>query len=83
MEVNLLQYGALGAFTFVVLLFLRDIAAERRDRRRERDGFIRLVGNHIEHDRQAKEQLSRAITDLTHCLSNRPCLLDNGRKVAQ
>ena len=82
MEVNLLQYGALGAFTFVVLLFLRDVAAERRDRRRERDGFISLVTNHIEHDRQAKEQLSRAIAELTHCLRDRPCLLEDERKIA-
>ncbi len=81
-ELNLLQYGALGAFTLVVLLFLRNVAAERRDRRKEREVFIHIITNHVEHDRQAKEELSQAITELARCLRNRPCFLDDGRRSA-
>ena len=75
MEANLLQYGSLGAFTAVVLLFLRNMAAERRDRRRERETFIEIITNHVEHDRQAKEELTRAIRKLSECLRDRPCLM--------
>ena len=79
MELNLLQYGALGAFTLVVLLFLRDVAAERRDRRREREVFMEIITNHVEHDREAKEQLSRALVELSACLKSRPCLMEKAK----
>ena len=75
MEHNLLQYGALGAFTAVVLLFLRNVAAERRDRRKEREVFLEIITNHVEHDRQAKDKLSQAISKLSDCLRERPCLV--------
>ena len=74
METSLLQYGALGAFTAVVLLFLRSMAAERHDRRKERETLIEIITNHVDHDRQAKEHLSQAITTLSECLRSRPCL---------
>ena len=80
MESNLLQYGALGAFTLVVLLFLRNVAAERRDRRKEREVFIHIITNHVEHDRQAKEELSHAIMGLSECLKSRPCLQSKSRE---
>ncbi len=75
LEGNLLQYGALGTFTAVVLLFLRNVAAERRDRRKEREVFLEIITNHVDHDRQAKERLSQAIGRLSECLRERPCLL--------
>jgi len=74
-ESNLLQYGALGAFMALVLVFLRNAAAERRDRRKEREVLMEIITNHVDHDRQAKEQLSQAITKLSECLKTRPCLL--------
>ena len=77
MEVNLLEYGAIGAFIFVVLLFLKNIAAERRDRRAERELFVQIITNHIEHDRQAKDRLAAAITELGRCLGTRPCLMNH------
>ena len=79
MESNLLEYGALGAFTTVVLLFLRAMSAERRDRRKEREVFVEIITNHVEHDREAKEELGKAITSLCECLRTRPCLAGASR----
>jgi hypothetical protein len=70
-----LQYGALGAFVALVLVFMRNAAAERSDRRKEREVLIQIITNHVDHDRQAKEALSQAITKLSECLRSRPCLL--------
>ncbi len=75
---SLLEYGALGAFTLVVLLFLRAMGADRRDRRMEREVFTDIITNHVEHDRQAKEELGQAIMKLSECLRTRPCLLNKG-----
>ena len=74
MDGSLLQYGALGAFTAVVLLFLRSMGAERRDRRKEREVFMELITNHVAHDREAKMELGMAIGKLCECLKTRPCL---------
>ena len=74
MDGNLLQYGALGAFTAVVLLFLRSMGAERRDRRKEREVFMEIITNHVDRDREAKTELGQAIGKLCECLKARPCL---------
>jgi len=48
----------------VVNLFLRHLRQERADRKTEREAFVGIITNHIEHERRALEEL----TDAVNCL---------------
>jgi len=56
-----LNLGMGGAVVFVVNLFLRHLRQEQCDRRVERQAFVDIIANHIEHEREALEELTRAI----------------------
>ena len=59
-----LDLGIAGAVVFVVQMFLRHLRQERSDRRSEREAFLTLIANHIDHERETLEDLARAIRGL-------------------
>jgi hypothetical protein len=59
-----LNAGIGGAVILVVNLFLRHLRQERADRKTEREAFVGIITNHIEHERRALEEL----TDAVNCL---------------
>ena len=63
--------GLGGAVVLVVELFLRYMHQERHDRRVEREAFIRIITNHLEHERRAMEDLTAAIKALRHILETK------------
>ena len=56
-----LNLGISGAVVFVVNLFLRHLKQEQCDRRVERQAFVDIIANHIDHEREAIEKLADAI----------------------
>lgn len=60
--------GLGGVVVLVVQLFLRHLRQERNDRRVEREAFIRIITNHLEHERKAMEDLTGAIQALRHII---------------
>jgi hypothetical protein len=73
--IQLLSSGGAGAAVIVVtVVFLRYLKGEREelmaDRREERQEFL-----------QKLEQISRAITDLTTALWERPCLREAEKRL--
>ena len=59
-----LNLGIGGAVVFVVNLFLRHLKQEQHDRRVERQTFVDIIANHIDHEREALEKLTDAILSL-------------------
>jgi hypothetical protein len=59
-----LNLGISGAVVFVVNLFLRHLRQEQCDRRVERQAFVDIIANHIDHEREAIEKLAEAIHSL-------------------
>ena len=66
-----LNLGIAGTVVFVVRLFLRHLRQERTDRRSEREVFVNIITNHIDHERQALEKLTDAIHALQILLKGR------------
>ena len=66
-----LNLGIAGAVVFVVQMFLRHLRQERSDRRTEREAFLKLIANHIDHERETLEDLARAIRSLEALLKQR------------
>jgi hypothetical protein len=59
-----LNLGIAGAVVFVVRLFLHHLKQERSDRSDERQSFVAIIANHIDHEREALEKLTDAIRTL-------------------
>ena len=59
-----LNLGIAGAVVFVVKLFLHHLKQERSDRQTEREAFVEIIANHIDHERRALERLTDAIYSL-------------------
>ncbi len=59
-----LNVGIGGTVVFVVQLFLLHLKREHDDRRTERQAFVNIIANHIDHERQALEKLTDAIHSL-------------------
>jgi len=66
-----LNLGIAGTVVFVVRLFLRHLRQERTDRCAEREAFVNIIANHIDHERQALEKLTDAIHALQALLAGR------------
>jgi len=67
-----LNLGISGAVVFVVNLFLRHLKQETQDRRVERQTFVDIIANHVDHEREALEKLTDAIHSLQTLL--RECM---------
>ena len=61
-----LNLGIAGAVVFVVRLFLQHLKQERKDRTAEREDFVNIIANHMEHERKAMEGLTIAVEKLVN-----------------
>ena len=64
-----LQYGMAGAIFATVGIFLKHMRKVQRDMQTERDGYLSLIGNHMEKSTRVLSQLVEEIKSLRERLS--------------
>jgi len=65
------EAGTAAAILVVVGWFIHFLKGERKDRAAERDKFLEIVTNHIEHSTEASEGLTLAIERLSFKIDER------------
>ena len=64
------EAGAASVVIGIVILFLRFLTGERKDRKTERELFVNVITNHLEHSDSTMQDLTLAIKELSLLIGN-------------
>jgi hypothetical protein len=62
------QLGIAALVVIVVLAFLRFLKSEREDRAVEREGLVKTIENHINHNTEVQDEQNKAMREFSETI---------------